>query len=146
MEPSADAWLSDSVSEYVACLLLEAASGRERFLAYVNRDWVSALQQTVPGGLNITSDAMRFDADSYKLVVRQRGAVVLHELRLAMGLEDLIAGLKAFLEMGADGHTLTEREFVAAMDAATGESWEAFLTDWLFNVGDYVQQDMSWYE
>lgn len=146
VEPSADAWLSDSVSEYVACLLLEAASGRERFLAYVNRDWVSALQQTVPGGLNVTSDAMRFDANSYKLVVRQRGAVVLHELRLAMGLEGFVAGLKTFREMGADGHTLTEREFVAAMDAATGESWEAFLTDWLFNVGDYVQQDMSWYE
>ena len=146
VEPSAGAWLRDSVSGCGACLLLEAASGRERFLAYVNRDWVSALQQTVPGGLNITSDAMRFDADSYRLVVRQRGAVVLHELRLAMGLEDLIAGLKAFLEMGADGHTLTEREFVAAMDAATGESWEAFLTDWLFNVGDYVQQDMTWYE
>ena len=146
VEPSADAWLSDSVSEYVACLLLEAASGRERFLAYVNRDWVSALQQTVPGGLNITSDAMRFDADSYSLVVRQRGAVVLHELRLAMGLEGFVAGLKRFREMGADGHTLTEKEFVAAMDAATGESWEAFLTDWLFNVGDYVQQDMTWYE
>lgn len=146
VEPSADAWLSDSVSEYVACLLLEAASGRERFLAYVNRDWVSALQQTVPGGLNVTSDAMRFDANSYKLVVRQRGAVVLHELRLAIGLEDFVAGLKIFWEKGADGHTLTEREFVAAMDAATGESWEAFLTDWLFNVGDYVQQDMSWYE
>jgi hypothetical protein len=32
------------------------------------------------------------------------------------------------------------------MDRASGESWEAFLTDWLFNVGDYVQQDMDWYE
>jgi hypothetical protein len=100
----------------------------------------------VPGGLNITSDAMRFDAKSYRLVVRQRGAVVMHELRLAMGLESLIAGLKTFWRMGRDGHTLTEKEFVAAMDAATGETWEAFLTDWLFNVSDYVQQDMSWYE
>ena len=146
VEPSADAWLSDSVCEYVACLLLESASGQARFLAHVNRDWVSALQQTVPGGLHITSDAMRFDADSYKLVVRQRGAVVMHELRLAMGLDGLLAGLRGFYELGADGRTLTERDFVAALDAATGDSWEAFLTDWLYNVGDYVQQDMSWYE
>jgi hypothetical protein len=146
VEPSADAWLSDSVCEYVACLLLEAAAGRDRFLAYVNRDWVSALQQTVPGGLNITSDAMRFDADSYALVVRQRGAVVMHELRLAMGLDGFLAGLKGFFDMGADGRTLTERDFVSALDAATGDSWEAFLTDWLFNVGEYVQQDMTWYE
>ena len=146
VEPSADAWLSDSVCEYVACLLLEAASGRERFLAYVNRDWVSALQQTVPGGLRITSDAALFDDGAYRLVVRQRGAVVMHELRLAMGLDGLLAGLRTFYGMGADGHTLTERDFVSALDAATGESWEAFLTDWLFNVGDYVQQDMTWYE
>ena len=146
VEPSADAWLSDAVCEYVACLLLEAEAGREGFLDYVNRDWVSALQQTVPGGLRITSDAALFDADAYDLVVRQRGAVVLHELRLAMGLDAFLDGLRLFHEMGADGHTLTEREFVQAMDRASGESWEAFLTDWLFNVGDYVQQDMDWYE
>jgi len=146
VEPSSDAWLSDSLCEYIACLLLEAASGRDRFLAYVNRDWVSALQQTVPGGLRITSDAALFDAATYDLVVRQRGAVVLHELRLAMGLDDLLAGFKRFYGMGEDGRTLTEKDFVSALDQASGESWEAFLTDWLFNVGDYVEQDMTWYE
>ena len=46
----------------------------------------------------------------------------------------------------ADGRTLTEMDFVAALDAATGESWEAFLTDWLFNVDDYADQTMFWYE
>ena len=146
VEPSADAWLSDSVSEYVACLLLEAEAGRERFLAYVNRDWVSALGQTVPGGLRITSDAALFDADTYDLVVRQRGAVVMHELRLAMGLDGFLEGLRTFYEMGAEGRTLTERDFVDALDRASGKSWEAFLTDWLFNVGDYVSQEMDWYE
>ena len=146
VEPSSDAWLSHSVCEYVACLLLEAQAGRDRLLAYVNRDWVSALQQTVPGGLRITSDAALFDASTYDLVVRQRGAVVLHELRLAMGLESLLAGFKRFYEMGGDGRTLTEKDFVSALDQASGASWEAFLTDWLFNVGDYVDQNMTWYE
>ena len=146
VEPSADAWLSDALCEYVACLLLEAEAGQERFLARVNRDWVSALQQTVPGGLRITSDAALFDGYSYDVVVLKRGAVVLHELRLAMGLEELLAGLKGFHEAGQDGHTLTEMDFVNALDVASGRSWEAFLTDWLFNVGDYVDQNMVWYE
>ena len=146
VEPSADAWLSDSVCEYVACLLLEAEAGRDRFLALVNRDWVSAIQQTVPGGLRITSDAALFDAYAYDVVVLKRGAVVLHELRLAMGLEPLLDGLRGFYQMGADGHTLTEMEFVRALDAASGRSWEDFLTDWLFNVGDYANQIMAWYE
>lgn len=144
--PSADAWLSDAVSEYVAYLLLEAGEGRARFLAAVNRDWVSALQQTVPGGLHVTSDAALFDADTYETVVLRRGAVVLHELRTAMGLEGLLEGLAAFYRMGGEGETLTELDFVHALDEASGGSWTDFLTDWLFNVGDYVDQNMTWYE
>ncbi len=146
VEPLADAWMSDAVSEYVACLLLEDAEGRDRFLAWVNRDWVTALQQTVPGGLVVTSDAALFDSSSYETVILRRGAVVMHELRLAMGREQMIAGLAEFLRMGRDGHTLTEKEFVRALDAAGGGSWEAFLTDWLFHVGGYVDQDMDWFE
>ena len=146
VEPSADAWLSDSVCEYLACLMLEAEEGRDGFLKAVNRDWVGALQLTIPGGLRVTSDARLFDRYSYDIVVRIRGAVVMHELRLAMGLDAMLAGLKNFREMGGDGHTLTEMELVSAMNAATGGDWEAFLTDWVFNVGDYVNQTIDWFE
>ena len=145
-EPVADAWLSDAVSEYVGWLLLEDAQGRDAFLKAVNREWVPALQQTVPGGLRLTTDAAMFNAREYDVVVLKRGAVVLHELRLAMGLESLLDGLRRFYEMGADGHILTEMDLVAAMDAATGQSWEAFLTDWAFNVGDYANQTIDWFE
>lgn len=146
VEPSADAWLSDSVCEYISYLMLEADSGRDAFLKAVNRDWVSALQLTIPGGLRVTSDASLFDSKTYDIVVKKRGAVVLHELRNAMGLENLLAGLAEFYRMGRDGHTLTEMDFVHAMDAATGGSWEDFLTDWVFNVGDYVEQRIDVYD
>ena len=144
VEPSADAWLSDSVSNYLAYLMLEDAEGNDAFLKAVNRDWVSALQLTVPGGLNVTSDAALFNGNHFDIVVRTRGAVVLHELRQAMGLEDMLAGLKAFHELGQDGHTLTEAELVDCMDRVTGRSWRDFLTDWVFNVGDYVNQPIDW--
>ena len=124
----------------------EAGEGRDAFLKAVNREWVPALQQTVPGGLRLTTDAAMFNAREYDVVVLKRGAVVLHELRLAMGLESLLDGLRRFYEMGADGHILTEMDLVAAMDAATGQSWEAFLTDWAFNVGDYANQTIDWFE
>ncbi len=146
VEPSADAWLSDSLCEYLSYLLLEADEGHDAFLKAVNRDWVSALQQTVPGGLRITSDASLFDGRTYDLVVLKRGAVVFHELREAMGLENLLAGLKNFYDMGADSHTLTEMELVEALNAADGGDWEAFLTDWVFNVGDYANQMIDWFE
>lgn len=145
-EPSADAWLSDSVCEYVARLMQEDAEGRNAFVRSINRDWVDALQLTIPGGLTVTSEAQLFDAESYDVVVRVRGAVVMHELRLAMGLEAMLDGLARFYRMGGDGRTLTEMDFVAAMDAASGRSWEEFLTDWVFNVGEYVEQEIDWYE
>lgn len=144
VEPSADAWLSDSVCEYLSYLMLEADRGHDAFLNAINRDWVSDLQLTVPGGLRVTSDASLFSAKTYATVVKTRGAVVFHELREAMGLEGLLNGLAEFRRMGADGHTLTEKELARAMDAATGGSWEDFLTDWVFNVGDYVEQTIDW--
>ena len=33
---------------------------------------------------------------------------------------------------------------MAALDAASGGDWEDFLTDWVFNVGDYVNQTIDW--
>ena len=41
---------------------------------------------------------------------------------------------------------MTEMELVDAMNAASGGDWEAFLTDWVFNVGDYVDQTIDWFE
>lgn len=144
--PVSDAWLSDSVCEYIAYLMIEETDGRNAFLKAINRDWVDAIQMTIPGGLTVTSDASLFESDEYAEVIRKRGAVVMHELRSAMGRDELIDGLAAFCEMGNDGHTLTEMEFVEAMDKVTGGSWEAFLTDWVFNVGDYVNQHIEWFE
>ena len=33
-----------------------------------------------------------------------------------------------------------EYDFVNALDAVDGGDWEAFLTDWLYNISDYYQQ------
>ena len=144
VDPAADAWLTDSVSRYVAYLALEAADGPDSLLGALNRDIVPALQLTMPGGLNVTSAANLFRRSEYRVVVLDRGAAVLHELRSAMGREDLLAGLRGFCEMGADREALGEYDLVAALDAASGGSWEAFLTDWLFNISDYANQSIDW--
>ena len=146
VQPSADAWLTDSVSGYISYLIMEQREGRAAFLKAINRDWVSALQLTVPGGLTVTSSAELFDSSDYDIVVRRRGAVVLHELREAMGLESLLRGLRGFYALGQSGAVLTEMDFVSCMDAASGRAWEDFLTDWVFNVGEYVNQPMDWFE
>ena len=144
--PVSDAWMSDSVCEYLSYLMIEEKSGNSAFLKAVNDDWVSSLQLTIPGGLVVTSDASLFESDEYDIVVKKRGAVVMHELRTAMGRDAFIDGLRILYEMGRDGHVLSEMELVEAFDRASGGSWEAFLTDWVFNVGDYVNQSIYWFE
>ena len=144
--PVSDAWLADSISEYMGYLILEATQGYESYISALNENIVSSLQLTIPGGLNVVSDAALFTAYEYDIVVRDRGAAVFHELYTAMGRENLAAGLRLFHEMGLEKDTLTEMDLVYALDEASGKSWEKFLTDWVFNIGDYVNQDISWLE
>lgn len=61
-----------------------------------------------------------------------------------MGLEEIIAGFRNFYEMGFEKDILTEMDLVSAMDTASGGSWEKFLTDWVFNIGEYVNQSIEW--
>jgi len=142
--PGSDAWLSDSVSEFLAYLMLEEENGHDAYLSALNEDLVDALQLTIPGGLVVSSDASLFTEYEYEIVVRQRGAVVFHELYTAMGRENLIAALKRFHEKGLAVDVLTEMDLVNALDEASGGSWKKYLTDWVFNVGDYVNQDIFW--
>lgn len=142
--PCSDAWLSDSISEYIAYLILEENEGHDAYLKRLNEEIVDSLQLTIPGGLRITSDASLFTEYEYEIVVINRGAAVFHELRTAMGLEPLLDGLSLFYQNGLQTDILSEMDLVNALDEASGKSWEAFLTDWLFNIGDYVDQDIFW--
>lgn len=142
--PGSDAWLSDALSEYLAYLLLEESEGNAAYLAALNENVVPALQLTIPGGLVVTSDAPLFTPGEYDIVVRDRGAAVFHELRTAMGRDGLIAGLRAFYELGRRSDELTEMDLVRCLDETSGGSWEKFLTDWVFNIGDYVDQTIDW--
>ena len=144
--PSSDAWLSDSICEYLSYLMLEEEKGYESYIALLNENVVPSLQLTIPGGLNLTSDAALFTGDEYKIIILDRGAAVFHELYTAMGRDDLIQGLRLFYEKGLNADVLTEMDLVDALDEASGKSWESFLTDWVFNIGDYVNQSIDWLE
>ena len=144
VHPASDAWLSDSISEFLAYLMLEEQDGHEAYLTALNEDLVDALQLTIPGGLVVSSDASLFTEYEYEIVVRQRGAVVFHELYTAMGRENLISALKLFHEKGLITDVLTEMDLVNTLEEASGRSWKNYLTDWVFNVGDYVNQDIFW--
>lgn len=145
-QPVSDAWLSDVPCAYLALLALEELDGHDAFLSALNDQVLDALKITLPGGLYITADASLFTADEYALIVRDRGCVVMHELRVAMGRDALIDSLARFYQMGLETDLLGEMDLVTALDETTGGDWEDFLTEWLFNVDDYIQQELEYYE
>ncbi len=105
-----------------------------------------SVQYTIPGNLYITSDVALFAPSEYEEVVVERGCLVFHEVVTAMGQEAFLDALSIYLEKGRDGRVLGEYDLVDALDEATGQSWEAFLTDWLFNIGEYANQTIDWLE
>lgn len=141
-----DAWLADVPCSYLSLLAVEELEGCDAFVAALNDQVLDALNITIPGGLYISADASLFTAEEYALIVRDRGAVVMHETRVAMGRDAMLASLRRFYEIGQEKDVLGEYDLIAAFDEATGGDWEAFFTDWLFNVGDYVEQQLDHYE
>lgn len=145
-EPVSDAWLSDVPCTYLSLLAVEELKGYNAFLSALNDQVLTALNMTIPGGLYITAPANLFTAEEYDIIVHDRGAVVMHEMRVAMGRESWIAGLREFYEMGLGSDLLGEYDFVGAFDRVTGGDWENFITEWLFNVDDYIDQQIDFYE
>ena len=146
MDPSADAWLTDAVSLYVAYLLLEEADGADAYLDALNREILPALQLTMPGGLEVPSAAPLFTASEYDIVVRERGVAALHMLRCATGRDGLISALRLFAEKGRTAEALGEYDLVDALSEATGRDWEAYLADWLYNIDAYTVPRFDWLE
>ena len=61
----------------------------------------------------------------------------------AMGEETFLAALRLFYQRGLAMDVVGEYDFVDALDDASGGDWEAFLTDWLFNVADYYVESYT---
>lgn len=145
-DPLADSWMCTSICEYVTYLAVEETDGYDAFVKRLNGRVVDALQVTVPGDLYVTADASKFNQAEYNTVVRDRGAAVMHETRKVMGRDEFIASLARYYADNRDKQVVVETDLVAAMDAATGGDWKAFLTDTLFTIGDYADEQIDWYE
>ena len=68
----------------------------------------------------------------------------MHETCAAMGEETFLAALRLFYRARArHGRGGGIRPCIDALDDASGGDWEAFLTDWLFNVADYYVESYT---
>lgn len=145
-DPLADSWLCSAICEYITYLACEETEGKSAFLKLLNEKLLPSLQITVPGDLYIVTDGALMNQSKYDVVIRDRGAAVMHELRSAMGLDAFISALSEHYRMNREKTIVTEMEFLAAVNAATGHDWENFLTELVFNMDEYSRQITEWAE
>lgn len=139
-------WLSESMANYLTLLYYEHTYDHERFLQELNNQALDALRVTVPGNLTVDSAAERFNSQSeYDMIIRGRGAAVFHELRGAMGDEDFWAALRRYVQDNAGG-IASIGDFAAALNENAQHTWDDFLMNQLYHIGDYVNQRIEWYE
>lgn len=145
-DPAAEAWLGVSIPEYVTYLLYEELDGYEAFTARMNRYFMDAINVTMPANLVMNADAVLFSQVQFTTVVRHRGAMAMHELRVAMGRDMLIDALALWRHDNSKNNMVTEFDFLETLQKATGRNWENFLTELIFNIDEYSLQQIDWYE
>lgn len=143
-DPVADAWLSESVSEYICYLLLEKYQGKQARVERMDQYLTNALKVTIPGNLTITSSADGLNQSQYDIVVRDRGAAAMYELGRTLGREVLLEALGNYVARFSGGDQVTEMDFLSAINDTTGTNWEDFLTEILFEMEEYGRGVLDW--
>lgn len=144
--PSTEPWLDEAITSYVTLLYFEEVEGEESFRTRLSQQVTDSLKLTIPGGVTVDSEATRFNSlMEYDVVVYDRGAAVLHELRLAMGRETFLKALMLYVEEMRYANA-SIADFAGALERASGKNWDNFLMDQLFNIDDYANQLMDAYE
>ena len=140
-DPQIDPFLRYGVSCYAALMQIKSVSGEAAFTDALTDYLQSALKMTVPGSLTPDSSLNRFQTEyDFDVVVRKRGAAVMHEICLSMGEDAFLTGLKRYYQQNQSAHANLER-FVSALEGDRPGTVGKALVAWLMTIDDYVRHE-----
>lgn len=146
VNPGDEAWLIEGVSEYLSLLLTEDSGGEAAFTKALDALVRPALQVTIPGGLSVDSFTNRFTTQrEYEIVTRERGAAVMHELRLLMGRDAFLNGIGLYVRENRFARA-TYRAFASALSEAFGRDLTDALIHHLYYIDEYAQESLEAYD
>lgn len=127
-------WLSEGFATYLTAVYMEKTYGREKLIESMKsaRDRVLRSFERAPAPVIDTTitDLMKLlSANSY-----QKGAWVLHMLRLELGEKAFWEGMRLFYERFRDKNALTN-DFKRTMEEVSGKNLEKFFYQWLYVAG-----------
>ncbi len=139
-------WLSDMLSAYMTLMYIFDTQGEDAYLQAFNAQILPSLQITIPGGMTVDSSIERFNSRmEYDLIVVDRGAVVLHDMRQSIGHEVFMRAMREYVSRMSMKNA-DAADFLSAINDASGRDWDEYLYGQMHNMDDYVSESIEWYE
>ena len=135
----ADLWLSEGFATYFAALFIQKHEGEEAFRVYMNdaaqKYFGYEKQRNAPIHDTQTQDLMKLlNENNY-----EKGAWVLHMLRMRLGDDAFFKGLRAYYEAHQEGNATTE-DLRAALEKSSGKDLKGFFARWIYGSGHPVYE------
>jgi hypothetical protein len=127
-------WLSEGFSQYFAALYANKFRGDEVFQGVLRRmrRWAVSESDQGPVYLGYRIGHIRNDGRAFRAVVYNKGAMVLHMLRLMVGDDVFFGGIRRFY-LSSRFHKVGTEDFRLAMELESGKSLERFFERWIYN-------------
>ena len=138
----ADLWLSEGFATYFAGLFIEKHDGDEAFREYMRgaaeRYFNYERQRNMPIHDTETLDLMKLlNENNY-----EKGAWVLHMLRMRLGDDAFFRGLRSYYNAHRDGNATTE-DLRRALEKSSGKNLREFFSRWIYRSG-HPSYELSW--
>lgn len=126
-----DVWLSEGFATYFAQLFTEHASGRDAFVASLqrSREFVQTFDRENPG-YRVIHDNLDDMDNVLSRQIYQKGGWTLHMLRGLIGTDAFWQGIQDYYRLYRDKNASTA-DFRRAMERAGGQDLEWFFDQWL---------------
>jgi hypothetical protein len=126
-------WLSEGFSQYFAGLYAKHLRGDETFASMLRqwRKWSLDRSDQGPVYLGYRLGHIRNDSRTFRALVYNKGAAVLHMLRRLVGDEPFFRGLRYYVE--SRFRKAGTEDLRLAMEAETGRSLERFFQRWIYS-------------
>ncbi len=143
-----DVWINKAFPRYMSGLYDEYKNGKDEFLSYVLSydqsvylgDWNAGYRHPIV--TKNYANIQAFTSDNYAYY---RGAAVLHMLRKHLGSEIWWKAIRLYVKKNGN-KSVTTKDFIKAVEEASGESMKWFFDQWLYKMGHPVFEVTKQYD
>ena len=126
-------WLNEGMANFMTAAYLQHAQGEAAYQTRITA-WRARVESLRAKGADrplVYPDWNAPTADD-RAVVYQKGAYVMHLLRVEMGEDAFWRGIRAYTQAN-DGRSVVTADFQRAMEQAAGRSLQPFFSEWLYD-------------